>query len=63
MGILLGIFDFIVLLAVVVLVPRTVWKELPRGTGSLVLSLCTLFVVVVFAIISFGAFLGLVGAS
>jgi hypothetical protein len=63
MGIVLGIFDFIVLLGVVILVPRTVRKELPRGTGSLVLSLCTLFVVIVFGIISFSAFLGLVGAS
>lgn len=63
MSALLGIVDFIVLLALVVLVPRTVWKELPRGAGSLILFVCVSLVTIVFAIISFSAYTGLVEVS
>ena len=40
MGTLLSIADFVVLLLLVVLVLRTMWRELPRDSGSLVLSIC-----------------------
>jgi cytochrome c biogenesis factor len=63
MGTLLGIVDFIVLLLLVVHVPRTVWKEQPQGFGSLLLSIFIALALVVFAIVSFAAFLGLVQAS
>jgi len=63
MGTLLSILDFVVLLLLVLLVPRTVWKELPRGSGSLVLSICVSLVLIVFAIVSFSSYLGLVEVS
>lgn len=63
MGSLLSIVDVVVLLLLVILIPRTVWKELPRGTGSLVLSICVSLVLIVFALVSFASFLGLVRAS
>ncbi len=63
MGTLLGIVDFIVLLLLVVQVPRTVWKEQPHDIGSLLLSIFSALALIVFAIVSFAAFLGLVQAS
>ncbi len=63
MGTLLGIVDFIVLLLLVVQVPRTVWKEQPHGFGSLLLSIFIALALIVFATVSFAAFLGLVEAS
>jgi hypothetical protein len=63
MGTLLAILDFVVLLPLVVLVPLTVWKELQRGAGSLVLSICVSLVLIVFAIVSFSSYLGLVEVS
>jgi hypothetical protein len=63
MGTLLMILDFIVLLLLVVQLPRTVWKEQPQGVGSLLLSIFIALAVIVFAIVSFGAFLGLVAGS
>ena len=63
MGTLLGIVDFIVLLLLVVQVPRTVWKEQPHDFGSLLLSIFIALALIVFAIVSFAAFLGLVQAS
>jgi len=63
MGTLLGILDFIVLLLLVVQIPRTVWKEQPQGFGSQLLSVFIALAVIVFAIVSFAAFLGLVEAS
>ncbi len=63
MGSLLSIVDVVVLLLLVILIPRTVWKELPRGTGSLVLSICVSLVLIVFALVSFASFLGLVRVS
>jgi hypothetical protein len=63
MGSLLSIVDVVVLLLLVILIPRTVWKELPRGTGSLVLSICVSLVLIIFALVSFASFLGLVRTS
>jgi hypothetical protein len=55
--------DFIVLLLLVVQLPRTVWKEQPRVFGSLLLSLFIALALIVFATVSFAAFLGLVDGS
>ena len=63
MGTLLGIVDFIVLLLLVVQVPRTVWKEQPQGFGSRLLSIFIALALIVFAIVSFAAFFGLVEVS
>ena len=63
MGTLLSIADFVVLLLLVVLVLRTMWRELPRDSGSLVLSICVSVVLLVFAIVSFSAYIGLVEVS
>lgn len=63
MGTLLGIVDFIVLLLLVVQIPRMVWKEQPQGIGSLLLSIFIALAVIIFATVSFAAFLGLVQAS
>jgi len=63
MGTLLSIADFVVLLLLVVLVLRTMWRELPRDSGSLVLSICVSVVLIDFAIVSFSAYIGLVEVS
>ena len=63
MGTLLGILDFIVLLLLVVQVPRTVWKEQPYSFGSLLLSIFIALALIVFAMVSSAAFLGLVETS
>jgi hypothetical protein len=63
MGTLLGIVDFIVLVVLVVQVPRAVSKEQPHGFGSLLLSIFIALALIVFATVSFAAFLGLVEAS
>jgi hypothetical protein len=63
MGTLLGIVDFVVLLLLVVLILRTVWKEQPQGSGSLLLSICVALALIVFATVSFAAYLGLVEVS
>lgn len=63
MNTLLSILDFVVLLLLVALVPRTVWKEHPQGTGSLVLSIFIALAVIVFGIVSFSAYLGLIDVS
>jgi hypothetical protein len=63
MGTLLSILDFVVLLLLVVLVLFTVWRELSRGSGSLVLSICVSLVLIIFGTVSFAAYLGLVEVS
>jgi hypothetical protein len=63
MGTLLSALDVIVLLLLVAVVLRTVWNELPRGTGSLVLSVCLALVLAVFAIVSISSYMGLVQVS
>ncbi len=63
MGTLLGVLDFIVLLLVVVHVPRTVWKKQPHGSGSLLMSIFIALALIVFAFVSFAAYMGLVGVS
>jgi cytochrome c biogenesis factor len=60
---LLGIVDFIVLLLLVVQIPRMVWKEQPHDIGSLLLSIFIALALIIFATVSFAAFLGLVQAS
>jgi len=63
MGSLLGVVDFIILLLLIVLILRTVWKEQPQGSGSLLLSIFVALALIVFAMVSFAAYLGLVEAS
>lgn len=63
MNTLLGILDFIVLLLLVISIPRIVWKELPQGSGSTLLTICVLAVLIVFATVSISAYLGLIGAT
>jgi hypothetical protein len=57
---LLSIVDFIVLLLLVVQVLRTVRKEQPQGSGSLVLAICLAPVLIIFGIVSISAYMGLV---
>jgi hypothetical protein len=57
---LLSIVDFIVLLLLVVLVLRSVTKEQPQGSGSLVLAICLAPVLIIFGIVSISAYMGLV---
>jgi hypothetical protein len=60
---LLDILDFVVLLLLVVIALRAVWNGLSRGSGSLILSICTLFFSILFAIVSFTVYMGLVRVS
>jgi len=63
MGNLLDILDFVVLLLIVVLALRTVWNKQTSGSGSLALSICTLVVAAIFAIVSYSAYMGIVEVS
>jgi hypothetical protein len=63
MSSLLSILDFVVLLLLIVLVSRTVWKGRQHGSGSLILSVFTAVALIVFAIVSFSSYLGLVEVS
>jgi len=63
MGTLLTIVDFIVVLLLVVQAPPMVWKEQPHGFGPLLLSIFIALAVIVLAIVSSAAFLGLVEGS
>jgi hypothetical protein len=63
MSSLLSILDFVVLLLLIVLVSRTVWKGRQQGSGSLILSVFTAVALIVFAIVSFSSYLGLVEVS
>jgi hypothetical protein len=63
MSTLLAIVDVIVLVLLVVHVLGRVKKESPQGSGSMLLTICVAVVAIVFAIISFAAYLGLVAAS
>jgi hypothetical protein len=63
MSTLLAILDFVVLLALVVLAVRAVWKPQSQGSGSLTLAAFTALVLVTFAMISFASYLGLVETS
>jgi hypothetical protein len=62
MGTILSILDFIVLLLLALGVLRAVWKELRQGPGSSLLTICVALALVVLAVVSFGAYVGLVEA-
>lgn len=63
MATLLGAVDFVVLLLLVVLTLRMVWQKQPAGSGSLILSVFVALALIVFATVSFAAYLGLVEVS
>jgi len=63
MNTLLGILDFAVLLLLVISIPRIVLKELRQVAGSMLLTICVLAVLIVFAIVSLSAYIGLIGVS
>jgi hypothetical protein len=60
---LLGIADLVVLLLLVILVPRVLWKEQSGGIGSVVLTICVFLVVLFMATVSHTVFIGLVEVS
>jgi hypothetical protein len=62
MATLLGISDFIVLFLIVIYIPRDVWKH-QKDSGSLALSIVIALALIVFALVSFAAYLGLVEVS
>lgn len=63
MGTILIIADILVLLSIVISVSRAVRNGQPRGTGPLVLSICIVIAVLIFAIVSFTAASGLAQSS
>lgn len=63
MNTLLSILDFVVLLLLVISIPRIVLKELRQAAGSMLLTICVLAVLIVFAIVSLSAYVGLIGVS
>ncbi len=63
MGTLVDILDFAVLLLIVVLIPRAVRKGQSKDSGSLTLTVFIAVAVIVFAVVSFSAYLGLVEVS
>lgn len=63
MNTLLGILDFVVLLLLVISIPRIVLKELRQAAGSMLLTICVLAVLIVFAVVSLSAYVGLIGVS
>ncbi len=63
MGIALSIADLLVLLVIVISVSRTVRNGQPRGFGPLLLSICIVVAVLIFALVSFTAASGLAQSS
>lgn len=63
MRIVLGIADFIVLLAAVVTVSRAVWRGQSETSRSLLLSACIVLALIVFGPVSFSAAYGLAESS
>jgi hypothetical protein len=63
MGTLLSIMDFVVLLFLIVQVLREVGRQQIPGSGSLVLSVCLAFFLLILGTVSFTAYLGLVEVS
>ena len=59
MGTLLNVVDFIVVVLLIAHVSRTVWK----GSGSMVLTSFISLAAIVFGIVSFTSYMGLVGVS
>jgi hypothetical protein len=63
MGIILSIADLLVLLAIVVSASRAVWKGQSQGFGPLLLSICIVLAMLIFATVSFTAAYGLAESS
>ncbi len=58
MGTLVSIVDVVVLLLFIIHIPRMVWREEPRGIGSLLLSICVALAVITLACVSFVTYAG-----
>ena len=63
MGTVLTIVDVLVLLSIVISVSRAVRNGQPRGTGPLILFICMVVAVLIFAAVSFTAASGLAQSS
>lgn len=63
MGTLLAVLDILVLLLLIIHTTRTVWKEHPQGTASLLLAIFVALALIIFASVSLSAFVGLSRAS
>jgi hypothetical protein len=63
MGIALSIADLLVLLAIVINVSRAVRNGQSRGFGPLILSICIVVALLIFALVSFSAAYGLAESS
>jgi FlaA1/EpsC-like NDP-sugar epimerase len=63
MRIVLGIADFVIVLAVVVAVSRAVWRGQSETSRSLLLSACIILAMLIFALVSFTAAYGLAESS
>jgi hypothetical protein len=63
MGIVLGVADFLVLLAIVISVSHAVWRGQSQGLGPLLLSICIILATSIFALVSFIAAYGLAESS
>jgi predicted neutral ceramidase superfamily lipid hydrolase len=59
MGIILGILDFVVVVAVVMSVSRAVWSGQSQSSRSVLLSALIVLVMLVFGVVSFTAAYGL----
>ncbi|HVB59308.1 MAG TPA: hypothetical protein VNE63_23120 [Candidatus Acidoferrales bacterium] len=58
MGTLVNVVDAIVLLLFIIQIPRVIWKEAPRGVGSILLSICVALAVITLAWVSFTTYVG-----
>ena len=63
MRIVLGIADFVIVLAVVIAVSRAVWRGQSETSRSLLLSACVILAMLIFALVSFTAAYGLAESS
>jgi hypothetical protein len=63
MRIVLGIADFVIVLAVVIAVSRAVWRGQSETSRSLLLSACIILAMLIFALVSFTAAYGLAESS
>jgi hypothetical protein len=63
MGIALTVIDFLILVTIVISVSRWVWRQPTLGFGPLLLSICIILALLIFATVSFAAASGLAAGS
>jgi hypothetical protein len=63
MGTLLSIVDGVVLLVLILLVPRTVLRGLPKGAASMLLAIGVAVFTIIFAVVSFTASVGFLNSG